>query len=165
MALKVRGKAFLGTPVRWDFAKLTDDKCADVWAGGFVVFRVHSVVADHRISHRDDLAAVRRISDHFLITCHGGIEANFSGGGSAGSERNSRKAASVFEGKYSGRGHGAGGYVPLARDGTKISGKSSEFGFEVVLAMKGVANACSILEIARCIAPLQSYIRQRLIRR
>ena len=39
--------------------------------------RIYPVIADQRISHRNDLAAIRRVRQDLLIPRHGGIEAYF----------------------------------------------------------------------------------------
>lgn len=98
VAREVIGETFPGAPIGGDFTEFADNEGADVRAGGFLVLRVDPVVADHGVGHGYDLAAVRGVRDHFLVTCHGGVETDFSGGGSAGSEGNSWKAASVFKG-------------------------------------------------------------------
>jgi hypothetical protein len=65
----------------------------------FVVFRGDAVVADERVGHGDDLAAVRGVGEDLLITGHGGIEAGFTGGGTGDAEGFTEKMDSVFEGE------------------------------------------------------------------
>ena len=74
---------------------------------GFRVFGVDAVVADLRVGHAHDLSAIGWIGDDLLVSGHGGVETNFPGGGSGGSEGGSMEIATVFEGEYGGGRHGA----------------------------------------------------------
>jgi hypothetical protein len=47
-------------------------------AVGFVVLTVHTVIANMRISQGDQLLAVTRVGQNFLIPGHGCIENNFA---------------------------------------------------------------------------------------
>jgi hypothetical protein len=85
-----------GTPIRGNLAKLADDKGADVRAAGLTVQGIDAIIPDLRVGHGYDLSAVGRIRDHLLISRHRGVETDFSGGGSGGSERVSFETASVF---------------------------------------------------------------------
>jgi len=69
-----------GAPIAWGAAEFADDEAADVGLEAFVVFRGDAVVADERVGHGDDLAAVRGVGEDLLVTGHGGIEAGFTGG-------------------------------------------------------------------------------------
>ncbi len=98
VAGEVFGERLAGAPVGRDLAEFADDEGADVRPGGFGVLRVDPVVADLRVGHRDDLAAVGGIGDDLLVSGHRGVETNFPGGGSGGSEGGSFETASVFKG-------------------------------------------------------------------
>ena len=96
VACEVGAERLAGAPIGRDFAEFADDKRADVRSAGFVVLGIDSVVSDLRIRHADDLAAVGRIGDDLLVAGHRGVETDFPGGGSGGSERVSFETASVF---------------------------------------------------------------------
>jgi len=74
------------TPVARNFAQLFDDKAPHVRFATFLVERVRPVIADERISHGDDLAAIRGIGQHFLVTGHRSVETNFADAGAGGAE-------------------------------------------------------------------------------
>ena len=63
------------------------------------VGRVDPVIADQRIRHGDDLAAIGRIGQDFLITGHGGVEAGLPGCGDGRSEPGSLKHPAIFQGE------------------------------------------------------------------
>src|SRR5947208_9236892 len=67
-----------GAPVARRFAQFFDDETAHVRRAAFLIEGIGSVVTDQRISHGHDLAAIGGISQHFLITGHGGVETNFA---------------------------------------------------------------------------------------
>ena len=95
---QVGGQRLGGTPVRRHFAQLADHEGPDVRPGGLGVLRIDPVIPNLRVGHRDDLAAVGGIGDDLLIARHRGVETNFSGGGSSGSEGGSFETASIFKG-------------------------------------------------------------------
>lgn len=63
----------------------------------FKVFGIDAVVADERKCHRDDLAAVRRVREYFLITGHRRVEHDFAGFGAGRAERGAREDGSIFQ--------------------------------------------------------------------
>jgi len=69
-----------------------------VWSPRFHVHRVHAVIADERIRHRDDLALVGRVGQDFLIAGHRGIETDFATRRRACAKALSAKNRAVFEG-------------------------------------------------------------------
>ena len=72
----------------------------------FDVERVDAGVADERISHRDDLAAIGRVGQDLLVTGHRGVETDFPVGGQGRAKRLAAPDAAVFQGEKS-RSHGA----------------------------------------------------------
>ncbi len=63
----------------------------------FVIQLVDSIVADQRIRHRDNLAAIRRICQHLLIAGHRRIETNLADGRPDRAKRFTVKDAPIFE--------------------------------------------------------------------
>ncbi len=65
-------------------AALADDEAGQLRAGALEIVEVDAVVADLRIGHRDDLAAVAGIGEDLLVAGHRGVEADlaidFAGG-------------------------------------------------------------------------------------
>ena len=106
MGGEVFGERLAGAPVARHLAEFADDKAADVRLARFGVLGVDAVVADLRVGHGDDLAAVGGIGEDLLIAGHRGVETDFPGGGSGGSERGSFETASVFKGENGGFRHG-----------------------------------------------------------
>ena len=70
---------------------------------GFDVFRVDAVVADVRIGERDDLLAVARVGEDFLVAGDRGVEHHFADGGAGGSDRVADKDRAVCERQDGGR--------------------------------------------------------------
>jgi hypothetical protein len=58
---------------------------------------VHSVVADQRIRHGDDLSPIRGIGEHFLVTGHRSVETNLPDRRTGRAERFADKMTSIFE--------------------------------------------------------------------
>src|SRR5262249_32834614 len=54
--------------------QLANDKPFDMRLARFEVFGIDAVITDERISHADDLPAIRRIGEHFLVAGHARIE-------------------------------------------------------------------------------------------
>ena len=67
-----------GAPVARDLCQFFYDESAHMRRSAFLVKRIDAVVSDQRIGHRDDLATIRWIGQHLLITGHGGVETNFA---------------------------------------------------------------------------------------
>ena len=68
---------FLGSPVGADFGKFANDQPLDIGPGGFVVFGVGPVIANLRVGENDNLPAVGRIGEDFLIAGDGSIKNYF----------------------------------------------------------------------------------------
>src|SRR4051812_18795692 len=85
------------TPIARHLAQFFDDKSADVGLTALLVERVRAVIADKRIGHRDDLASVRGISQHFLVTGHRSVETNFSDPSPAGAKRFAFENPAIFK--------------------------------------------------------------------
>ena len=81
-----RTQGLRGSPVGVDLRQLRHHKTADLRLAGLVIFRVDAVIADQGIGHRDDLAAVGRVRQDFLVAGHGGVEAGFPHFRARGSE-------------------------------------------------------------------------------
>ena len=59
--------------------------------GAFDILGVDAVVADFRIGHRDDLAAIAGIGEDLLVAGHRGVEADFAVDFALGAEGNAGK--------------------------------------------------------------------------
>jgi hypothetical protein len=70
---------------------------------GFDVFLVDAVVADVRIRERDDLLAVARVGQDFLVAGDRRVEHDFAGGGAGGADRIAEKDRAVCERQDGGR--------------------------------------------------------------
>ncbi|MCY1377711.1 hypothetical protein D9M69_652990 [compost metagenome] len=70
---------------------------------GFDVLAVDAVVADMRIRQGDDLLAVARVGEDFLVTGHRGVEHHLTGRGAGGSDRVAEKDRAVCERQDGGR--------------------------------------------------------------
>ena len=81
-------------------ALMADDEAGQVRLGALDVLGVDAAVADFRIGHRDDLAAIARIGEDFLVSGHRGVEADLAVDFADGAEGRSRKDAAVFEGEF-----------------------------------------------------------------
>ncbi len=75
---EVVGEADLAAPVARRLAEFFDDEAADVGLVGFGIELVDPVVADQRVGHGDDLAAVGGIGEHLLVAGHRGVEADLT---------------------------------------------------------------------------------------
>ena len=72
----------------------------------FDIFGIDAVVSDERVRHGDDLAAVRRVGEDFLIPRHAGVEYNFSEDFARGPEGFPGEDGSITECKFGSRRHG-----------------------------------------------------------
>src|SRR4029077_7932764 len=81
-------------------AQLTDDKTAQVDLAAFGIGRIDAIIADLRISHRDDLSAVRRIGQNLLVTGHARVEDDFTVDLTVGPECEPGKNLAIFEGQF-----------------------------------------------------------------
>ena len=82
--------------------QVANDQAGGVDRGGFEVFGIGAGVADVRIGQRDDLPAVGRVGEDFLIARHGGVEHHLARRIALGADGTAVKHRAVFERKYSG---------------------------------------------------------------
>jgi hypothetical protein len=97
--LEPRAEILSATPVTGHRAKLLDNKAAHMRTLTFEVERIHAVVPDLRVGHRDNLTAIRRIGEHLLIAGHGSVKTNFAGVRGFGAKRRAFKHPAIFEGE------------------------------------------------------------------
>src|SRR3989449_4442068 len=64
----------LRAPVGADSRELANDQTFNIGPRGFVVFRIGAVISDFRIGENNNLAAVRRIGENFLIPGDGSMK-------------------------------------------------------------------------------------------
>ena len=83
--------------------QVLDDQASGEHLGGLDVFGVDAVVADVRIGQRDDLPAVARVGEDFLVAGQRGVEDDFAGGVAGGTDRGAVKDRAVCERKDGGR--------------------------------------------------------------
>ena len=62
---------------------------------GFNILGVDAVIANVRVGQRDDLLAVARVCEDFLVAGHGGVEHHLADGGASGSNGISNKHRAV----------------------------------------------------------------------
>ena len=84
--------------------QVADDQAGGVDLRGLDVFGVDAVVADVRIRQGDDLAAVARVGEDFLVTGHRGVEHHFAGRVAGGADRISFENRAIGEGQDGGHG-------------------------------------------------------------
>jgi hypothetical protein len=87
----------VGAPIADDGRDFADHEPFDIWAAGFTVGLICAVVADLRIGENDDLAAIGRVGEDFLIAGDGGIENNFAGALSGRSKTDAFEDDAVFQ--------------------------------------------------------------------
>ena len=97
VSFKIRVQGFGLTIVAGEFAQFLYDKSLQEQASAFNVFGVDAVVSNEWISHRDDLASVRRIGQDFLITSHAGVENNLAVNFTISSESLSSEDFTVYQ--------------------------------------------------------------------
>jgi hypothetical protein len=81
--------------------------------GGLDVLLVHTGVADVRVGQRDDLAAVARVGEDFLVAGHRGVEHHLADGVAGSAEGMALKHRAICEGEESGGQNGQHGDSPL----------------------------------------------------
>src|SRR5437763_15404096 len=91
----------LRAPVRTDFRELAHDQAFDIGPRGFVVFRIGAVISDFRIGENYNLAAVRRVSENFLVASYGSIKNDFARTFAFGAVAFAAEDAPVFQRKDS----------------------------------------------------------------
>src|SRR5437764_5537006 len=64
----------LRAPVGADSRELANDQTFNIGPDGLVVFRIGAVISDFRIGENNNLAAVRRIGENFLVAGDGSIK-------------------------------------------------------------------------------------------
>ena len=94
-----------GAPVASTARQVANDQAGGVDGAGFEVFGIGAGVADVRIGQRDDLPAVRRVGEDFLVAGHGGVEHHLAGRVALGADGTAVKHSAVFERQYSGVVH------------------------------------------------------------
>ena len=95
IVVEFAGRAEIACPA----GPLPDDEAGQMRPAAFDILGVDAVVADFRIGHRDDLAAIARVGENFLVAGHRGVEANFAVDFAFGAECSAGKYRSVFQGK------------------------------------------------------------------
>lgn len=94
---EVRVERISGSPVANDRAKLSDDKPAHLWELALFVKGINPVVANFGVSHGDDLATIGGVGENFLVTGHGGIEADLANDRSLSAKSYALENAAIFE--------------------------------------------------------------------
>ena len=82
--------------------QVLDDQTGGIDFGGFDVLGVDAVAADVRISQRDDLPAVARIGENFLVTGERGVEHKLANGDPVGADGTALKDRAICKGEDSG---------------------------------------------------------------
>ena len=89
-------------PVRIQRRQIANDQSGGVDRSSFEVLGIRAGVADVRISERDDLPAVGRVREDFLVARHGGVEHHLASRIAFGTDRTAVKHGAVLERQYSG---------------------------------------------------------------
>ena len=93
-------------PVIARFAtQLADNESGKRDSGAFDVFEIDAVIADQRVGHRDDLPAIRRIGENFLVAGHARVEHDLAKNFAAGSKCGAGENRAVGKGQFRGRRH------------------------------------------------------------
>src|SRR5277367_6211211 len=116
---QVFSKRHLRTPVRRPLPIFLDDKTLDVDAPRLRVFSIDSDIADLRISHADQLALVRRISQDFLVTSHRRVEDYFTNRLADCAECAAAEHSSVGQRQYR--------FTPFAHRSATLSSRRKQF--------------------------------------
>ena len=93
------GQIALSAPVRVRARQLSHHDPSDLRPCRFRIRRIHAVVADHRRRHHDDLTAIRRIGERFLIPAHVRRKHDFGDAWAGAAMQVSTKQGSIFEEK------------------------------------------------------------------
>jgi hypothetical protein len=107
LTLKISRQRQLRAEVAGNKRQILDDEAAGKHFASFHVLRVDAVVADVRIGERDDLVAVTRIGEDFLIAGDRGVEHHLAHGLTAGTDGCTDENRAVCESQY--RSAGGGG--------------------------------------------------------
>ena len=97
VAREVVAQRALGAPVARHRRGIAHHEPGHLRLRRLVVGAGHAVIADLRRGHRDDLARVRRIGQHFLVTGHAGVEHHFAAGFARGAGRHALEPRAVFQ--------------------------------------------------------------------
>ena len=76
----------MGAPVGGDDGQVADHQARGVDFSGFAVLGVHPGVAHMRIGKGNDLPAVARIGENFLVAGHRSVEYHFTHGAPFGTD-------------------------------------------------------------------------------
>ena len=96
-ALKVGRQRQVAAKVGGDQRQIANDQARGMDLIGFDVFLVDAVIADVGIRQGDDLPAITRIGEDFLVAGQRRVEHDFAGGGAGGSDRSTDKDCAVCE--------------------------------------------------------------------
>ena len=96
-SFKILAQAALGAEVALRAAVLADDEAGEVRPPAFDILGIHAVVADLRVGHRDDLAAVTGVGEDLLVAGHRRVEADFAVDFAVGADRRAGEHGAVFE--------------------------------------------------------------------
>ena len=108
-ALQVLRQGHRAAKARLENRQVLDDQAGRVNLARLDVFGVDPVVADVRIRQRDDLPAVARVGENFLVAGQRGVEHHFAGGLAGGTDRCAFENGAVCECEESGRQNGQQG--------------------------------------------------------
>ena len=103
------GSACFGAPAGHARRQIPDHQPRRVYLRGLLVLTVHAGVADMRIGKGNDLAAVGRIGQDFLVPGDRGVEHHLPRGHAVGADRSPPENRSVGERKHGGRQQGQNG--------------------------------------------------------
>ena len=96
-APQVGRQRFAHAEVGFAHRQVLDDQAGGVHFRGLDVFVIDADVADVRIGQRDDLAAVARVGEDFLVAGEGGVEHHLASGLAHGTNGDAFKHRTVSE--------------------------------------------------------------------
>ena len=85
--------------------QFTNDEPFDLHPFRLLIVVGGAIVADERIGHCDDLAAIRRVGERLLIAHHRGVEDDFAADGAGRAERSALVDSAIFECEFCGVVH------------------------------------------------------------
>ena len=103
MLLQIVGQGLLDTPVGSADRQVADDQAGGEVGAGLEVLRIAAGVADVGIGEGDNLTAVGRVGQDFLVTGHGRVEHHFTADGALGTDGVTAEHGAVGQGKQGGR--------------------------------------------------------------
>ncbi len=98
--LQIFGQAALGAKIALHAAVLADDEAGQLRPPALDVLGIDAVVADLRVGHRHDLAAIARIGEDLLVAGHRGVEADFAVDFAIGADRGAGVDGAIFERQF-----------------------------------------------------------------